>query len=51
MAIVWYRSDKSGRVLFVAPGQACSYGDRLVLFCETSCSKCAELAWKMLVMF
>jgi len=49
MAIVWYGSDESGRVLFVAPSQACSYGDCFVLLCETGCSKCAELAYNMLI--
>jgi len=47
MAIVWYRSDESGRVLFIAFSQACSYGNRLVLLCETSSSECAELAYEL----
>ena len=50
MAIVWYGSDESGRGLFIAPSQACSYGDCLVLLCETSCSECAELPYELLVM-
>jgi hypothetical protein len=49
MAIVWDRSDKSGRVLLIAPSQACSYGDCLVLLCETSSSKCAELTYELSV--
>jgi len=50
MAIVWYRSDESGCVLFVGSSQACSYGNCLVLLCETGSSKCAELAYGLLVM-
>jgi len=51
MAIVWYGSDESGRVLLVAPSQACSYRNCLVLLCETGSSKCAELAYDLLVKY
>jgi hypothetical protein len=51
MAIVWYGSDESGRVLFVAPSRARSYGNCLVLLCETGSGKCAELAYDLLVKY
>ena len=47
MSVIRDRSNESGRVLFTIFRQARSYGNCLVLFCETSSGKCAELACEL----